>query len=215
MTKYKAPVVCPKGSRVVITQGFKPDIHDSIDFIIWDNTKSHDENKLLTHGAKLVAPFDFTTTQSDWREKTFGYFGQEAPSGGWIDIRGYFDETRDVILHYQHNCANKFHVGEKGKAGQVVANMGNAGQCHPIPTPKYPIDGTHCHLTMYLIERKENANAIRVNPMDYIDFTKWYDGEDSEKKLDYERYEWGLKQAGAVSNFDKIMFALKNWWNGK
>lgn len=212
---FKAPVICPKGSRVVITQGFKPDTHDSVDFIIWDDTKSHDENKLLTLGAKLVSLIDGEVIQEEWKEKTVGMQGQEAPSGGWIDIRGYFNEQYDAIFHYQHNCKNYFKVGDKVKAGQVVALMGNAGLCYPIPTAKYPADGTHTHFTMYLIERKPYANAIRVNPLDYIDFTKWYEGEDSDKSVDCERYEWGFKQAGAVSNFDKIMYALTHWWNGK
>jgi hypothetical protein len=201
---------------VVVTQGFKPNIHDSIDFIIWDNSKTHDENKLLTYGAKLVCPIkEAVVIQEDWREKTVGMYGQEAPMGGWVDIRGYFDETRDIILHFQHNCANKVKLGDKVVEGQVVGNMGNAGQCVPIPTADYPADGTHCHFTMYLIERKQYANAIRVNPMDYFDFTKWYEGSDSEKELDYRIIGWGLNKKGFTENWQKIVYLMKRWWNGK
>jgi len=206
----KTPVICPKGSRVVVTQGFKPEIHESVDFIIWDDKLSHDDNKFLTYGASFVAPFDFKVVAEESKEKTVGYYGQDAPSGGYIDI---VDSTGKFFLHFQHNCANRLKVGDVGKAGDIIGYMGNAGQCLPAPTPDYPVDGTHCHLTMALLGVGPNGNGIRVDPRIYIDFNTWYDGEDSSKELDYERIKWGLDRKGFKTMWEEVVWLIRRFGN--
>lgn len=205
----KTPVICPKGSRVVVTQGFKPGIHDSVDFIIWDYSARYEDNQQLTFGASFVAPFDFEVIQADWRDKTVGYYGQEAPAGGWIDIRGKLDDTTDIVLHFQHCSSIKLGKGFSGKAGCIIGNMGNSGGCVPAPTPDFPFDGTHCHLTVYTIKKGENA--VRVNPFDYIDFTTWYEGADSEKSLDYAMIKWGLVRKGFETVGEKVLWLLSKF----
>lgn len=213
--KFKAPVICPKGSRVVITQGFKPDIHDSIDFIVWNLLYSHEKNKELTYGASLVAPFDFKVVAEEWKEKTVGMNGQEAPSGGSIDIVGTTEETKKFFLHFQHNCKNNFKVGDTGKAGTVIGYMGNAGLCVPIPTPDFPFDGGHTHFTMYILGAGQNGNALRVSPMDYFDFNTWYTGEDSSKSLDYERIKWGLDRKGFKEMWEEVVWLIKRFGSNR
>lgn len=216
MQKFKAPLICPKGSRVYVTQGYKPDIHDAVDLVVWKDGLSPEMNKEFTHGAQEVSPFKVAECmQSEYFEKTVGMQGQEAPSGGWVDIKGYYDETYDMTLHFQHNCINKIKVGDIVKEGQIIGYMGNAGLCTPAPTADYPFDGTHLHLSVWLRSRQPNANAFSVNPFDYFDFTKWYEGEDSSKEIDNERRVWGLNKKGFKDNWEKIVYLIKRWYIGK
>lgn len=59
--KKKFPIICPQGSRVIITQGFKPannPTHDACDFVILNDKLTDMENYRLTYGSQLVVTDD-------------------------------------------------------------------------------------------------------------------------------------------------------------
>lgn len=215
--KKKFPIICPKGSRVVITQGFFPDgvanpatgqTHDAIDFVIQDITLSEKDNLRLTYGSQLVAPMDSKVV-------LINDFGTMQSLGNGIDIEwqeaGYYWR-----LHFWHTVYNKFKLGDMVKSGDIVALMGNTGDCRPLPTPESPYNGTHCHLRLSRYIKDQfggNLNITSLDVRDYFDVNNPYTGSDSSVIIDLEPLKWAWAKLGLKDNLSKLFYMIKNIFN--
>jgi hypothetical protein len=209
MSKLKLPVICPNGFSGVMTQGYFQGSHDAIDFVVWSPKLSYKDNQRASHGSQLVCPLkEAVVVVEEYRPDGMWEFkdGKKVKGvpGGWIDIEGMY-EGRKLRLHFQHNTRNLFKLGDKVKEGDVVALMGNYGPCVPMPTTEAPFNGTHCHLSIY-----ENGKVI--NPLDIIDITQWYHGEDYGASADVDPLNWAFEKLNITTPFEKLMYILKYLW---
>jgi len=206
--KLKTPIICPYKSVVIATQGFKPGIHEANDFVIWDYSMSVEANKRLTYGAKLVCPLKEAKVVwvEKWElEKDKVFSGID---GGQLQIEG-LHEGQKLRLSYVHCSQVLVTEGQTVREGDVIALMGNMGDCRPLPTPEYPYDGTHLHFVVYTYPANLNGNGLRVDPQTYFDITQWYQGEDSSVTVDAQPLAWGIKKLGLTSIWDKVMYVLR------
>jgi len=207
----KFPVLCPPGSIVMITQWFKPfnnPEHDAIDFIIRNPSLSNKDNDRLTYGAQLIQTNDATCM-------IVNNFGTMNPLGNGIDFEwqenGYWWR-----IHFWHTVYNYFNVGDKVKAGTVVALMGNTGDVNPKPTPLKPYDGTHCHMRYSRYQKNAdgaNYNIVSLDPTLYFDINNPYEGVDSSVVVDLQPVYWAWDKLGIKDNLSKLFYFFKNIFN--
>lgn len=204
----KWPVICPLGSRVIITQGMNKD-HDANDFIIGDLTLTERDNLRLSYGAQFVSPVPNAECVQKWD------FGPMNNLGNGVDIEwqedGYYWR-----LHFWHTVKELVKVGDKLTEGQVVGLMGNTGDCRPLPTVDNPFAGTHCHLRLSRYNKNEyggNFNIVSLDPSDYFDVYNPYQGNDSSVTVDLEPVKWAWDKLGITTAFDKLVYLLKNIFN--
>ena len=55
------------------------------------------------------------------------------------------EHDNNMYTRYAHNRKNLVKEGQKVKAGQIIATMGNTGRVSPLPTLENPTRGTHLH----------------------------------------------------------------------
>lgn len=214
--KKKFPVICPDGSHVVITQGFfYPDknpatgqTHDAVDFIIQNPKLTDRENERLTYGAQLVAPIAGNIVEK-FDEGTMNNLGNG------IDLE-WFEDGFWWRLHYWHTVFELMKVGDPAKEGDIVALMGNTGDCRPLPTPQAPYQGTHCHLVFSRYKKLPNGGNVEIvslDPRDYFDIETWYTGKDSSVTIDLEPVKWAWSKLSITTIFGKLMYLLTNIFN--
>jgi len=203
----KFPVVCPKGSRVIITQGFRPlnnPDHDAIDFIIYNDSLSKIMNQRLTYGAQLVQPVKSQCVN-------LNDFGTMNPLGNGIDFEWkegeYYFRT-----HFWHTVYNNFNIGDVVEGGTVVALMGNTGDCTPHYEPEGgDYNGTHCHFRLWRYQKDSyggNINIESVDPRFFFDILSPYEGPDSDVLVDLEPIKYSWNKLGITSAFDKLKYLL-------
>lgn len=204
----KFPIICPKGSRVVVTQGFMPiynPSHDAIDFVLWDDKLTEKENSRLSYGSQFVAPVNAKCV-------LVNNFGTMNELGNGVDIEweegGYFWR-----LHFWHTSSNLIKLNDNVKEGQVIAYMGNTGDCRPLPTPFKPYDGTHCHLRLSRYQKTQwgNINITSLDVRDYFDIKNTYTGvDDSNVNIDLEPLKWAWLKLGIIDNTGRLAYMFKN-----
>ena len=112
--------------------------HNGIDFGL--GCKSYEVSS-VSYGASIVAVHDGTVVRTVWDEPM-----STKGNGVYVEYR-----ESDTIYWfcYWHLSEIKVKVGDKVKTGQVVGNMGNSGNCMPMPSELYPYNGTHLHFGLY------------------------------------------------------------------
>lgn len=74
------------------------------------------------------------------------------------------DHGNGVSTLYAHCDTLKVGVGTKVSQGQVIATVGNSGNCLPRPTSANPVAGSHLHFEV----RINGTRVNRVNPEKYL-----------------------------------------------
>jgi len=87
------------------------------------------------------------------------YIGSYRSYGEYIVIN-HHDGTMTLYGHLKPG-SRRVSVGESVSQGQVIATVGNTGNCLPRPTPSNPDNGTHLHFEV-------RVNGRCVNPIPYL-----------------------------------------------
>ena len=117
-------------------------------------------------------------------------------------------------------------VGDKDilPEGAIVAYMGNSGLVSPKPTPEEPYEGSHLHLMLReyhvinntkVLQNSNNGVQGNIDPMSRFSIEDVEVGLDTGIEKDLPPLLWAFDTRGLKDNFSKIIFAIKNWWNGK
>ena len=81
-------------------------------------------------------------------------------------------EDRTYSTNYWHLSTFLVNIGEKVRAWQPIATLGNSGQVYPAPSPACPRCGSHVH-TGLRIHGKDNEYNGFVDPTPYL----WREGQ--------------------------------------
>ena len=87
------------------------------------------------------------------------YIASYRSYGEYIVIN-HHDGTMTLYGHLKPG-SRRVSAGEKVVQGQVIATVGNTGNCLPRPTPSNPNNGTHLHFEV-------RVNGRCVNPIPYL-----------------------------------------------
>jgi len=198
------PVICPKGARVIITQGFKP-THDAVDFVIWNDNFSERENYRLSYGSQLVCPVP------EAKCVLINDFGTMNPLGNGVDIE-WQEDGFYWRLHFWHTVYNELLLNQLVKEGELIGLIGNTGDCRPVPTANEPYEGTHCHMRLSRYHKDAygfgNIDIESLDPRFYFDILSPYVGNDSNVVVDLQPIYWAWGKLGIISTFDKLMYLL-------
>lgn len=208
----KFPIICPKGSKVVITQRFKPlnnPTHDAVDFIIQNPNLQQRENQILTFGSQLVCPV------VEAKCVLLNDFGAMNDKGNGCDIE-WSENGFYWRLHFWHTVYNELILDQVVKEGQIVALMGNSGNCSPMPTIQNPYQGSHVHCRFSRYKKSNllyvengkiicpNYEIVSLNMLDYFDVNNPYQGKDSSVEVDLEPPKYFVNKIGASSVWGKL-----------
>ena len=81
-------------------------------------------------------------------------------SYGEYIVINHHDGTMTLYGHLKPG-SRRVSVGQEVSQGQVIATVGNTGNCLPRPTPSNPNNGTHLHFEV-------RVNGSCVNPIPYL-----------------------------------------------
>lgn len=87
------------------------------------------------------------------------YIASYSSYGEYIVIN-HHDGTMTLYGHLKPGT-RRVSAGQKVSQGQVIATVGNTGNCMPRPTPSSPTNGTHLHFEVRI-------NGRCVNPVPYL-----------------------------------------------
>ena len=87
------------------------------------------------------------------------YIASYSSYGEYIVIN-HHDGTMTLYGHLKPG-SRRVSAGQKVSQGQVIATVGNTGNCMPRPTPSSPTNGTHLHFEVRI-------NGRCVNPVPYL-----------------------------------------------
>lgn len=213
--KKKWPIICPKGSRVIITQGFKPlnnPTHNAVDFVINNFTFKRQQNLQLSYGSQLVCPV------KEAKCVLLNDFGPMNALGNGVDIE-WLENGYYWRLHFWHTVYNELVLGQIVKEGQIVGLMGNTGDCRPIPTIRSPYEGTHCHCRFSRYKKNQwggNIEIVSLDMKDYFDINNPYTGVDSPVMVDMEPLKWSWTKLGiSKDNFKNLIDIFTNLFTKK
>jgi len=129
--------------------------HNALDIVIKDNTTQG-------FGATIYSMHAGTI-------ENIAYDVPHKTKGNGIYI---LSEDKTYSTNYWHLASFLVQIGEKVKAWQPIATMGNSGRVFPTPSPACPRCGTHAH-TGLRIHGKQNEYNGFVDPTPYL----WREGQ--------------------------------------
>jgi len=210
MSKYKFPAIIPRGSKILLTQGFTYHPtnnilgHAGIDWCAYDYSKNYADNQVLTYGVKFVMPFDSICAEAD----DFGTM-QEKGNGvrmRWLDKDGFWYD-----LLFWHTIYNEVSKGDLVPAGKVVGLMGNTGSVKPIVTKEAPYNGTHCHMELWRFNKNSDGGHINIVLLDaslYFDMNDVYGYEDGFiNEVDGIPLKWAFPNV-----MDRLLYIIKHFF---
>ena len=136
--------------------------HNGIDYI-------SNNDKRCGYGTKILASHDFTsvTIESDFPNKKRGngiYLRGKLPIP--FLVNGIMADSVETC--YWHLSDFEINGTTKGKAGDVIGLMGNAGYVWPPPTANYPWNGTHLHFGVRFYHSSGNIISSQFSG-NYVD----------------------------------------------
>lgn len=122
----------------------------AVDFVARQNRFVHGKTYVTTKTAKIYAVASGKVVRAIHSTSLSGY-------GNYLII----DHGNGVSSLYAHCDTLNVGVGATVKQGQIIATVGNTGNCWPRPSASNPVAGAHLHFEVRI-------NGNRVNPEPYM-----------------------------------------------
>jgi hypothetical protein len=217
--KYKFPIQCPHNHSLLLQQsygeakniewykknGIDIPFHNGVDITI-----TPDPSKLVTYGAACVAPFNCRKVKTTWDSPL-------STKGNGITLQSdpFIENGKEIILQIVFWHLSGIVDDQYFKEGEIVGYIGNSGAVSPAPTPECPYCGAHLHFMLFefhdgMLTHANNGVKGAIDPFTRFDINSPYIGETDVAK-DLPPVMWAFEKRGLTENWQKIVFAIKNW----
>lgn len=215
--KFAFPIKLHSGLNSIITQeygnknmvewykanGVDINEHNGTDIILSGHTSK-------TYGSELICPFPKGKVVKTWFDNPMSTKG----NGTLIQSEPFEEDgiqkiVQFLLWHCSEIVTSKIDFVE----GETIAYVGNSGLVRPAPRPDCAYCGSHLHLGMFeyhfidgvWIQRDaDNGLSGALNPMERIDISKIYYGDDTGFDKDLAPAVWSL---------ESILGKVKDWYS--
>ena len=131
-----------KGSKCVITQGYKKGVHDGVDIVGVNSKGTHILDYIVAHSDGVVVSYRKDYKTQDKSGSSYGNYVKIKHEDGYYTL----------YAHMSYNTV-KVKTGDKVKKGQTLGYMGATGRA----------TAGHLHFEV------RDTNDVRIDPIPYLD----------------------------------------------